>query len=207
MSSNKWLVRIPYFITPVSDTTSMGTTRTAFDHESLGAALQSGSLLPKLDSGPIITKGSKTLRPLGQVISDHQAELLEIRFIQLQYPYLDSSILNQYISINASKYNFNRIQKMLFSKVSAVNLNSVNPVSSDLCELLLEPNKMNLLPYQSNITGVKMELAGRLTTQRSIPRKTVSNAHIGKFNASSSSKVEMSQYPSKNNIGAFTLKI
>lgn len=47
---------------------------------------------------------------------------VELRLVRLQYPYLDSSILAQYLGVNAGKYNFLRMKKMLFKK--QVNLRS-----------------------------------------------------------------------------------
>lgn len=44
------------------------------------------------------------------------AGIVELRLVQLQYPYLDSSILGQYIALNAGKYNFLRMKKRLFKK-------------------------------------------------------------------------------------------
>lgn len=41
---------------------------------------------------------------------------VELRLVRLQYPYLDSSILAQYLGVNAGKYNFLRMKKMLFKK-------------------------------------------------------------------------------------------
>lgn len=75
------------------------------------------------------------------------------------------------------------------------------------------------LQLPSLLTGVKLELAGRLTTQQSIPRKTVDNTHTGSFTVSQSktdtadrslqlnSSLNFSQYASKNKLGAFTLKV
>jgi hypothetical protein len=65
--------------------------------------------------------------------------------------------------------------------------------------------KNTLLP--NSLMGVKMELAGRLTTQRSIPRKTVLNAHKGSFNVSNEESLNLSHYTSKNKVGAFTMKV
>jgi ribosomal protein S3 len=114
---------------------------------------------------------------------------IELRLVRLQYPYLDSSILAQYLGLNAGKYNFLRMKKMLFKKQA--NLRS-------------EPFN---LPSWS--TGVKMEIAGRLTTQRSIPRKTVTNAHKGSFTVSNklNSSLDLNQYTSKNKLGAHTVKV
>jgi hypothetical protein len=54
-----------------------------------------------------------------------------------------------------------------------------------------------------------MEVAGRLTTQRSIPRKTVTNAHKGSFTVSNrlGSSLDLNQYTSKNKLGAHTVKV
>jgi len=100
---------------------------------------------------------------------------VELRLVRLQYPYLESSILAQYVAINAGKFNFLRMRKMVMSKGKS-GLGS----------------------------GLKLELAGRLTTQRSIPRKTVENGHTGSF---SGKALDFSQYASKNKLGAFTIKV
>lgn len=166
---NKIVIRIPYY-----STQSFLQTNT----DKLGSALQ-------------LLLSSK------HQLQNQNISHLELRFIPLQYPYLDSYILNQYIAINASKYNFSRIQKLLFNKVSPVMEFSSNVNVS-------ETENGGLV---SKISGLKMELSGRLTTQRSIPRKTVSNAHIGKFKGDSTMTKDTSQYPSKNKLGAFTIKV
>lgn len=108
------------------------------------------------------------INALGIAITRLFGKTVELRLIRLRYPYLDSSILAQYLAINAGKYNFTRMQKMIFSKVPTIKMNTVLPTDA--------------LPGQ--VTGIKLELAGRLTTQRSIPRKTVENGHIGSFTVS-----------------------
>jgi len=69
--------------------------------------------------------------------------------------------------------------------------------------------KEKQLPLPTWISGVKAELAGRLTTQRNRPRKTVTNAHKGSFTVSNelSSSLNLSQYASKNKLGAYTMKV
>jgi hypothetical protein len=138
---------------------------------------------------------------------------LELRFIPLQYPYLDSYILNQYIAINASKYNFNRIQKLLFNQISNVNVSNAQNVSLDTQGTNPALPDSRISSANTSVSGLKVELSGRLTTQRSIPRKTVSSAHIGKFKGASTTMVkdttqfDPQSYASKNKIGAFTIKV
>lgn len=118
---------------------------------------------------------------------------VEIRLTRLQYPYLDPYILAQYLALNAGKYNFARMQKMVFSKAPTISMDTVLPTDA--------------LPSQ--LTGVKLELAGRLITQRSIPRKTVENGHMGSFvtNNNLNTSLDFSQYASKNKLNAFTIKV
>lgn len=113
--------------------------------------------------------------------------------MQLQYPYLDSTILGQYLALNANKYNFLRMKKKLFK----LRLGSQRTKSHSAFHL------------PTRLTGVKVELAGRLTTQRSIPRKTVSNAYKGSFTVNNklNSSLNISQYTSKNKLGAYTMKV
>lgn len=122
-----------------------------------------------------------------------QSLKVEVRLLGLRYPYLDRSILAQYVAINGGKYNFTRMHKLIFNKLTTVKKNSVLPTDA----------------LSGHITGLKLELAGRLTTQRSIPRKTVSNKHTGSFyvNKNRGSSVDFSQYASKNKIGAYTIKV
>lgn len=118
---------------------------------------------------------------------------MEVRLLGLRYPYLDRSILAQYVAINGGKYNFTRMHKLIFNKLTTVKKNSVLPSDA----------------LSGHITGLKLELAGRLTTQRSIPRKTVSNKHTGSLyvNKNTGFSVDFSQYASKNKIGAYTIKV
>lgn len=143
--------------------------------------------------------GAAISKWLGKETGNKQSLKVEVRLLGLRYPYLDRSILAQYVAINGGKYNFTRMHKLIFNKLSTVKKNSVLPSDA----------------LSGHITGLKLELAGRLTTQRSIPRKTVSNKHTGSFyvnkNRGSHDRrswtVDFSQYASKNKIGAYTIKV
>jgi hypothetical protein len=59
----------------------------------------------------------------------------------------------------------------------------------------------------SHITGVKVKLSGRLTTQRAAPRQTVQAGRIGSSAKGQYSTVDYSQHTAKNKLGAFTMKV
>jgi hypothetical protein len=143
--------------------------------------------IPYFQADREIPNSEDKFKTLGGVLSLLSlGNAVEIRLVQLRYPYLDSCILGQYLAFNAGKYNFLRMKKRIFKKAKTTN-------------------KTTLLPY--SLMGVKMELAGRLTTQRSIPRKTVLNAHKGSFNVSNEESLNLSHYTSKNKVGAYTMKV
>lgn len=98
--------------------------------------------------------------------------------------------------MNASKYSFNRIFDMLKNSISTSHV----PVSS-------EPGDNNALNPISHITGIKIKLSGRLTTQRSGPRQTVQAGRIGSSAKGIYSTTDYSQCTSKNKLGAFTIKV
>ena len=147
----KFVITIPYFI-PISLLDNQLTERKI---NALGQSISS-VLFPEL--------GRKRNR-------------IELRLVRLRYPYLDTSILAQYLAINADKYNFLRMKKTLFSRCSLTK-SSLNRASEKT-----EQGRLKNFYLPTGITGVKVELSGRLTTQRSIPRKTVTNVHKGSLSS------------------------
>lgn len=132
------------------------------------------------------------LNALGAVLSQLYPGLtLELRFVRLQQPYLNSSILAQYLAINAAKYGFNQLQNTLLNAVPFVKIDAVN---TDV-QLPLGLN--------SHISGVKIRLAGLLTTQRAAPRKTVYSASAGTFHGD----VDYAYSTSKSAVGSYTVKV
>ena len=203
--SRKVVVQIPYFVPKTVMVTGNLLTVSDVPSERNMSALGSAiTLLFNPDLEPIRSQIGKCSQ-------------VEVRFIRLRYPYLDSTILAQYLALNAGKYNFTRMQKGVFSKVPVISSSS-KMVTADQVLFPLpiadrnEHRNNTVLPASAlpgQLTGVKLELAGRLTTQRSIPRKTVDNTHTGSFTVSKelNSLLDFSQYASKNKLGAFTMKV
>lgn len=116
---------------------------------------------------------------------------LEIKFIKLHYPYLDSYILSKYIALNSMKYTFNRLKRKLFKRI-----------------ILTKPTINNNNDNKSFLTGVKINISGRLASHRIRPRtnKYVTNSGSFKYN-SSQSIIDYGVYTDKNNSGSYTIKI
>jgi hypothetical protein len=113
--------------------------------------------------------------------------------IRLNHSALDSSIFAQYLTANGGKYSFNRILDMLKGSLpTVVSEGSVDDSS---------------VTPASHITGVKIKLSGRLTTQRSSPRQTVQAGRLGSSAKGQYGTVDYSQHTAKNKLGAFTMKV
>lgn len=106
---------------------------------------------------------------------------------------MNSSILAQYLALNATVYGFNRLQNALMKSMPTLGaqglLDSFGPISP-----------------AGNLMGVKIQLSGLLTTQRNAPRKTVSTASTGTFHGSNVT-VEYSCSTLKSALGAYTVKV
>ena|ERR1700712_1660094 len=143
---------------------------------------------------------NSSINSLGEVLGKVFKQPVELRFVRLHYPYLNSYILAQYIAINTAKYNFTRIQRAIFGALQFPVLKGSNLDG----------------PLPSYITGMKIRISGRLTTQRSVPRQTVQTAQIGSFSSShipsgsqgdKSGIIESASFSTKNQKGAFTVKV
>ena len=142
---------------------------------------------------PTETVTNASIAALGDALTRCWGRTVELRLIRLNHSALDSSIFAQYLTANGGKYSFNRILDMLKGSLptvvsdGSVDDSSVSPVS--------------------HITGVKIKLSGRLTTQRSSPRQTVQAGRLGSPAKGQHGLVDYSQHTAKNKLGAFTMKV
>jgi ribosomal protein S3 len=129
---------------------------------------------------------------------------VQLELVRQYRPYMDASILAQYLAINASKHGFNRMTALL--------LNAVPYLNPDYALAL------------SCITGVKVQLSGLLTSQRNRSRKSVYTASAGTFSSSSNNhipvgdatilngtdshlQIDYATQTAKSRLGAFTVKV
>jgi hypothetical protein len=116
-----------------------------------------------------------------------------LRLVRLNHSVLDSSIFAKYLALNTNKYSSYRLFNKINSRLPFIS--SEDSVSK------------NSSATVSHITGVEIRLAGRLTTQRSAPRKTVRTIRLGSSAKGIYGTDDYSQYTSKNKLGAFTMKV
>lgn len=106
---------------------------------------------------------------------------------RLYYPYLNSDILSQYLAYNAPSNTFMDFQEAILTNPSL--------------------HKTNL---PAHISGIKVQVSGRLVTETVIPRITVKSCLIGSFQRNSNNAtqiIDYSKFTTKNELGAFTVKV
>jgi ribosomal protein S3 len=131
---------------------------------------------------------------LGRVLSAIFGRQVKLEFVKLYYPHMNRSILAQFLRINAANYNFRRLKGKLFKKVR-ITKNA-------------ESTKRQSLNLPSHIIGIKVQISGRLETERVRPRKTVSTAQLGAITSDSKGfMLDYGTFTSKNTKGAFTVKV
>ncbi|KAI5474121.1 Ribosomal protein S3 (mitochondrion) [Pseudohyphozyma bogoriensis] len=89
---------------------------------------------------------------------------VELRMIDVDLNCVDASILAKYLGLNSSQYSFVRLFRYLKSTL---------PLA--ISEGSVPENAMSA----SHITGVEVQVSGRLPSQRSGPRQTVKSQRIG----------------------------
>lgn len=139
----------------------------------------------------------KKLRALISILSEILKTDVELDIVELRYPYHDSHILAQLVGFNTKKYNFFRLVKKLFQKTR-------------IFKRYNETDRRNIVLQKSvpaKLTGIKIKIAGRLTTQRVVPKKTVKSAYKGGLVKSKQSFVDSSSYTAKNKLGAYTVTV
>lgn len=105
---------------------------------------------------------------------------------RLYYPYLNSDILSQYLAYNAPSNTFMDFQEAILTNPSL--------------------HKTNL---PAHISGIKVQVSGRLVTETVIPRITVKSCLVGSFQRTSNNMayIDYSKFTTKNELGAFTVKV
>jgi len=128
---------------------------------------------------------------------------VQLELVRQHQPYMDASILAQYLAINLSKQGFSRITNLLLNAVPYLN-----PVA-------LGSNAFDFTTSAGlSITGIKVQLSGLLTSQRNRSRKTTYTATAGTFNRTSTVGTSLitlttdyASHTSKSGLGAFTVKV
>ena len=131
---------------------------------------------------------------LCNILSNLFKKPVELNLIRLHYPYLDSNILVNLLGIMINKIKLRILIRKLFENTVIKNLKTVN----------LNRNN-NIIP--AFLSGINIKVAGRLLTQRVVPRKTVKNIIRGASARSKVNFLDVARYSNKNRRGAFSITV
>lgn len=140
---------------------------------------------PKLTESALNSLVAALSRLFTATVAGANTVSVQLRIVRLHHPYLNSSILAQFLALNASKYGFARLRHYVLSAI---------------------PLTTTTTSPESSILGVKVQVSGLLTTQRMAPRKTVSTVTAGTFHGPGT-QVDYASHTSKSALGSYTVKV
>ena len=113
---------------------------------------------------------------------------VELELDRLHYPYYDSNILSNMIGLISNIVKLRFIIKKLFTIAK-----------------IKKTNKSSIIP--SYLSGFKIRIAGRLLTQRVIPRLTVKTIQRGTLARGKAKFVDSARFSNKNKRGSFSITV
>jgi len=132
------------------------------------------------------------LQSLCLILSKIYKKPVELELDRLHYPYYDSNILSNMIGLISNIVKLRFIIKKLF-KIAKIK-KSNNFI-----------NKYSIIP--SYLSGFKIRVAGRLLTQRVVPRLTVKTIQRGTLARGKAQYVDSARYTNKNKRGSFSITV
>jgi len=150
--------------------------------------------LNKNNKSKFLTLNNKKLQLLSLQLSKYYKKPVELELDRLYYPYFDSNILANMIGLISNIIKFRIIIRKLFSVAKLKN-----PIK------FVKKTRSSLIP--SFLSGIKIRLAGRLLTQRVIPRLTVKTIQKGTLARGKSNFVNSARFTNKNKRGVYSITV
>jgi hypothetical protein len=133
------------------------------------------------------------LKIISQILARYFKKSIDFELIKLNNPYNHSKILVKLLGLIINKTNLRKIKNNIFKGAKTIDSNTfLNNINSNI---------------PSYLAGVKIRVAGRLLTQRVIPRKTVKIINKGALARSKVIYLDSSRFTNKNKRGAFSITV
>jgi hypothetical protein len=148
--------------------------------------------LNKLYSNKLLNNNNNKLQSLCLNLSKIYKKPVELELDRLHYPYYDSNILSNMIGLISNIVKLRFIIKKLFTIAKIKKTNKII-------------NKYSIIP--SYLSGFKIRVAGRLLTQRVVPRLTVKTIQRGTLARGKAHFVDSATFSNKNKRGSFSITV
>jgi hypothetical protein len=135
------------------------------------------------------------LQIISKILRQFFKKAIELEIVRLYYPFYNTNIFVNLLGKMVNKIKLRRILRRFFKKANKKIFNPTKIIGK----------KISKLP--SFLAGVKIRVAGRLLTQRIIPRKTVKTISKGSLARGKVIFLEKSRFTNKNKRGAFSITV
>ncbi|CAG8581498.1 20766_t:CDS:1 [Cetraspora pellucida] len=153
---------------------------------------------------------STALNKLKERLSRLYNKDVEFNLIKQHYPYLNSKILAQYIALNASRYRFRQIRRSLFKKIPLVGGNpQQNDLNATSALRWIQLSRLGQQILPTHLSGVKIQISGRMSLRKGSARTSVINKSIGsfRFHSLKNTMIDYAKVERKNQNGAYCVKV
>ena len=150
---------------------------------------------------------------LGAQLSLVVGQDVELIMVRLSAPYLDANVLAKWLSMDLAATTFSQAIKTMLSKMTITKTTKAQTPKRTTTAGLKGSSLTGSHPRQFPVTlpgtiiGVKVQLAGRLLTERSLPRAVVQSASIGSFRPGPHQSLQSGSYTMVNTKGTYTVKV
>lgn len=141
-----------------------------------------------------IKKNLTKLESLCALLSHYLKKPVELDLVKLYYPFLEPNILALTIASMANDVKLRFIFKNIFKYTVIKNSNS-----------MVQRKRFSFLPCA--LTGLNIKVAGRLKTQRVVPRKTIKLLEKGSLSRTNAVLVQNARFTNKNKRGSFSISV
>jgi len=145
-----------------------------------------------------IARNANKFKIICDILSRFLKKPVELNLIRIRYPYNDTNILVNLLSIMIKRTKIRIFLNKLFRRAVIKNPFKIK-------FNLKGPKKVMVLP--AFLSGMKIRIAGRLLTQRVVPRKTVKTTIRGALATGKVNYSEVARLTKKNKRGAFSITI
>lgn len=141
-----------------------------------------------------LSLNDKITHMLVSILESVFGKVVEVDIKKLKYPYHDSNMLSQILKTSSYRTTFkNMMKRILYT--ATIN----NPTN------LIRKQDFSVIP--SFLSGIKVRLAGRIATQRVVPRFTVQAFQMGSLARGKINLAFTSRITQKNKRGVFSFTV
>lgn len=160
----------------------------------LNEGFKSLQLLKNRNISTMVSLNKDKLKYLVFILEKAFNKTIILDLVRLKYPYHESNILSQILGLSSKNKNFRKMMRKLLYTATIKN-----PTK------MIRKQNFSIIP--SYLSGIKVRLAGRLITQRVVPRFTVQSIQMGSLARGKINYVDTSRFTHKNKRGAFSFTV